>query len=181
MASHPCLARRAGTRQSAACRAGRSAMRDKHIENPCAASGVVQADQGAAMRASVLERRDRPIGIACDHHRHLPDHRRSPVARIGDFVFQAQEIPHRPLEHQPLLEFPQPLVAIHPERYARKVAGPAGKRSLSRQKRIGHRYSPQVGSDRLKLPRQAASVDKFCPGSPRSDQARPLAERLPRP
>src|SRR5262249_54454769 len=48
------------------------------LEIPGAAAGVVGADQGAAMRAAVLERSDRPVGIARDHDRHLPDDRCSP-------------------------------------------------------------------------------------------------------
>jgi len=103
-----------------------------------AAAGVVEADKGAAMRAPVLERRDRPVSVACDHHRHLPDNGCPPVARTGNLVFQAEEIPHWPFEHPLLLELHQALVAIHPERHPRKVALPAGKRRRVRQKRIGH-------------------------------------------
>ena len=90
------------------------------------------------MRTPVLERGDRPVGIARDHHRRLPDDGCSPVAGIGDLVFQAQEIPHRPFKHPLLLELYQRPVAIHPERHAREVAGPARKRSRARQKRVGH-------------------------------------------
>ena len=55
-----------------------------------AAAGVVEADQGAAVRAAVFERRDLPVGIAGHHDRHLPDNRRAPIVGIGDLVFKAQ-------------------------------------------------------------------------------------------
>src|SRR4051794_27396976 len=52
-------------------------------------AGIIQADQGAAMRTAILERGNRPVGIAGDHYRHPADDGRPPVAGIGDRVFQA--------------------------------------------------------------------------------------------
>ena len=54
-----------------------------------AAAGIIEANQGAAMRAAVLERGDRSVIIAGDHHRHPPDNGRTPVAGIGYLVLEA--------------------------------------------------------------------------------------------
>jgi hypothetical protein len=54
-----------------------------------AAAGVVEADQGSAMRTAVFERGDFPLAIAGYHDRHPPDNCRAPVAGIGDLVLKA--------------------------------------------------------------------------------------------
>jgi len=59
------------------------------VEIRCASAGVIQADQGATMRAAIFERRDGTVLIARDHDRHLPDKGGTPVAGGGDFGFEA--------------------------------------------------------------------------------------------
>jgi hypothetical protein len=92
------------------------------------APGIVQADQRAAMRAAIFECRDRAVGVAHRHNRHLPDLRGAPVARLGDLGFQAQEVPHRPFEDALLLGLQQRRVAVHPRRHPRDIAGPGWTR-----------------------------------------------------
>src|SRR5437870_4100854 len=60
---------------------------------------VIEADQGAAVRAAVFEGGDRSVIIADDHYRHPPDNSRTPVAGIGDLVLKAEIIPDRAFEN----------------------------------------------------------------------------------
>jgi hypothetical protein len=111
-----------------------------------AAAGVVEADQGSAMRTAVFERGNLSLAIADHHDRHLPDNCRAPVAGIGDLVFKAQKIPHRALENSFLLGVEEGPIAVDPKRHPCNVAAPADWcRNLRMvQNRVGHRASPFV-------------------------------------
>jgi hypothetical protein len=89
---------------------------------------VIEADQGAAVRAAVFEGRDRSVIIAGDDHRHPPDNSRTPVAGISYLVLEAEIIPHRAFENPFLFGFWQSPVAIYPVWHARKVTDPTGRR-----------------------------------------------------
>src|SRR5262249_56025105 len=59
---------------------------------------VVERDEGAAMRAAILEGADRAVGRAHHDHGHLPDESGAEVTRLREIRLQANEAPRRPLE-----------------------------------------------------------------------------------
>ena len=66
-------------------------------------AAVVQADQCAAMGATIFERGDRSVMISGHDHRHFTGIGRAPVTRGWNFRFQTQVIPDRAFEQAFLL------------------------------------------------------------------------------
>jgi len=68
-----------------------------------AVSGVVEADQCAAVHAAVFERCNSAGFGSHNDHRHPADEGRAPVAGIGDLGFEAEIVPYGTFEQKPLL------------------------------------------------------------------------------
>ena len=66
-------------------------------------AAILQADKRALVRAAIDHRMDRAVLVAGDNDRHFPDRREPPVAGIGNLDLQAEKIPDRSAEQQPLL------------------------------------------------------------------------------
>ena len=77
-------------------------------------AAIVEADQRAAMRAAVLEGTQLGVFSARDHDGHGADEGGAVVADVGQFIFQAEEIPDRTLEQALLLKREHVGVCVYP-------------------------------------------------------------------
>jgi hypothetical protein len=80
-------------------------------------AALLQAHQRALVRAAVHHRVDRAVLIARDHHGHIADGGKSPVAWIGKLDLEAEEVPDRPAEQPPLLLGVDRGIGEHAERH----------------------------------------------------------------
>ncbi len=103
-------------------------------------AAVFQADQRAAMGAAIFERVDFIVGVAGDDHRRVADVRRQEIARFGQFNFQREVMPVRPLEDFALLLCVNRLILKHPIRNAGETFRPRSRvRCFRRQNDLIHR------------------------------------------
>src|SRR6266446_5592040 len=108
------------------------------LERVLHAARVVQRDQGAAVRAAILERVDTAVLPAHYDHRHLADERRPELAGLGDIGLQAHEAPGGAFEDAAQLGAIVRLVLVDPERHAGKRDGRPGAGRLAH----GREYTP---------------------------------------
>src|SRR6267378_3210516 len=108
------------------------------LERVLHAARVVQRDQGAAVRAAVLERVDTAVLPAHHDHRHLADERRPEVAGLRDVGLQAHEAPGGAFEDAAQLGAVVRLVLVDPERHAGQRVGRPGAGGLAH----GREYTP---------------------------------------
>src|SRR5262244_113584 len=91
---------------------------------------VVEGDEGAAMRAAILEGADGAVGPAHHDHRHLADEGGAEVTGLREIRLEADEAPRRPLEDAAELGAVVALVLVEPVGNARQAIIRPGPRQL---------------------------------------------------
>lgn len=92
-----------------------------------AGAAIVEADQGTAVNAAVLERGDIAGWQPDDDNGHTAHEGRAPITCIRDIHLKAQEIPALPLKQPLLLLIQDGGILIRPERDAREALRPEAR------------------------------------------------------
>src|SRR5215467_6071872 len=101
---------------------------------------VVEGDEGAAMRAAILEGPDGTVGRAYHDHGHLAHEGGTEVTGLREIRLQAHEAPRRPLEDAAELRAVVRLVLVEPVGNARQAIVRPGPRQLP----VAHRRAEIV-------------------------------------
>src|SRR5499425_2325845 len=101
---------------------------------------VVEGDEGAAMRAAILEGADGAVGRAHHDHGHLADEGGAEVTGLREIRLEADEAPRRPLEDAAELRAVVRLVLVEPVGNARQAIIRPGPRQLP----VAHRRAEIV-------------------------------------
>jgi hypothetical protein len=92
---------------------------------------IVETDQRAAMRASVLERDDLAILGASHHDRHRAHHGGAVLAGLRHVDLQTEKVPGRTFKHTRLFIARDLRIAIHPIRNTGQAGGPGTGRKIA--------------------------------------------------